>query len=453
MHTIDAHQSEYVCAQDRLLEFVSQFTGSSATVVITLTEALLWTDGRYFLQAEQELSSDWTLMRMLEPGVPEVQDWLAGCATIASLGADANLVSAARAASLQKAIHPKRLCALPENPVVKVWGDRRPVAPCNPVNIHPLKYAGVSHIDKVHNIQTLLHAAGAYGLLVTMLDEIAWLLNIRGTDIPFNPVVIAYAVVTTDGAHVFLDRNKLSSDVITHLEEAVLIHSYKDIEVFLLSASSRGKIWADDTQLSWRLGSLLESSLLRRPSPIQLLKSIKNEAELRGIREAHLRDGAALTAFIAWLNAAVKSGNVVTEYDVALKVEEFRGRLLETHRGPSFETIAGYGANGAVIHYKPKASGSTELGKDSLFLLDSGAQYIDGTTDVTRTLHFGEPTPWQKTCFTLVLKGHIALARLVFPEGIPGSRFDCVSRAPLWQHGLDYNHGTGHGSDISLMPF
>lgn len=445
LSTGDAHQSEYVSAHDTLLEYASGFTGSSASIVITQKQALLWTDGRYFLQATQELSEDWTLMRMLEPGVPELVDWLAAQPEVYIVGVDSALVSAAQARRLQTAIGPnKELRALHDNPVALVWGMLRPAAPCEPVRVHDISLAGVRYQDKVVLVQEDLKAAGADVLVVSMLDEIAWLLNLRGSDIAFNPVAVAYAAVTLSGAALFIDAAKLSDATRLHLSD-VAIRPYEEVEIFLRTQATAGrKVWVDEAQLNWRLAALTGPSAVLKPSPIALRKSVKNEAELNGIREAHKRDGAALTAFLAWLDGAVKSGQSVSEHDVALKIEEFRGRM-PMHRGPSFATIAGYGANGAIIHYKPKEQGSAQLGTDAMFLLDSGAQYLDGTTDVTRTLHFGQPTAQEKECYTLVLKGHIALARLVFPEGTLGSRFDSVCRQPLWAAGLDYNHGTGHG--------
>ena len=219
---------------------------------------------------------------------------------------------------------------------------------------------------------------------------------------------------------------------------------YEDIEVFLIKQTSEGPVVCDPLQLNWRLYAAIKSNVIEKPSPITLAKSKKNQSELNGIREAHIRDGAALTAFLNWLTITVKSGAKLTECDVVDKLEEFRGRM-EKHVGPSFSTISGYASNGAIIHYKPEKDTCSTLGTDSLFLLDSGAQYLDGTTDVTRTLCFGTPSQHMKDCFTLVLKGHIALAKAVFPAGTLGSRLDCLARTPLWEFGLDFNHGTGHG--------
>eukprot|EP00605_Chrysophyceae_sp_TOSAG23-4_P002814 GSChrysophyteH1.ASY1.ANO1.3099.1 assembled CDS len=332
----DAHQSEYVCDRDLRRAYLSDFTGSSGTALVLEDKALLWTDGRYFLQASQQLSEDWTLMRSGDPG----------------------------ALGLEKALQDKgvTLVAVEENPVDAQWHDQ-PGFPLTKAN----------------------------ALCVSMLDEIAWLFNIRGT------------------AHLFCDETKID----------MCVHPYSSV----------------------KNGNKSNHVL----SPLTLSKSIKNETELNGIRNAHIKDGVALTAFLCWLEQTVQlHPNSLTEYDVALKLEEFRHKM-DGHQYPSFDTIAGYASNGAVIHYKPEKETALKLGVDSLFLLDSGGQYLDGTTDVTRTMHYGTPTERMMECYTMVLKGHIALAQLVFPEGTVGSRFDSVARIPLWQAGLDYNHGTGHG--------
>lgn len=286
-------------------------------MVVTQTEVLLWTDGRYFIQAEQELSAEWTLMRMLDPGVPEASEWLRGKQDVGVVGVDASLFSVSQAKRLQDSLAPKSLRSI-ANPVVQAWGAGRPPSPNNPVSVQPLEFAGVPWQDKVKQLQAQLVAGEAGALVVSMLDEVAWLFNIRGSDIEFNPVVIAYAVVTPNAAHLFIDVEKLGGEVREHLL-GVEVHPYAEVDVFLSSLKEE-VVWADESQISWNLGLALGPALKPKTSPIALMKSIKNEAELRGIRAAHVRDGAALTAFLHWLDREVKGGASLSEYDVTLKI-------------------------------------------------------------------------------------------------------------------------------------
>ena len=449
----DAHQSEYVSDRDLRRKFISEFTGSAGTALITMDSALLWTDGRYFDQGEAELSSEWTLMKSGEPGVLEMNDWIiANMKEGDVVGVDSFLMSVSQAMAMKKALGSKGLTlkGIKENPVDKVWNtqsqSRQPDFPKSPIKVHGIH--GQAHSDKIAELQASLASKGASAYVVTMLDEICWLFNYRGNDVECNPVAYAYAVVTTDKAYLFIDEAKVTPEVQKHLE-GIQIQPYESVESFLQSLSSSGidKVAMDLAQVNWRLYDAAggEKGVIPMVSPLTLSKSIKNEEELKGVRESHIRDGVALTAFLCWLEKEVKSRpRSVSEYDVAIEIEKFRGKM-SGHQGPSFASIAGYGPNGAVIHYKPEKETALALDTDSLFLLDSGGQYLDGTTDVTRTLHFGESSAYMRHCYTLVLKGHIALARLVFPEGTIGSRLDALARLPLWSAGLDYNHGTGHG--------
>eukprot|EP01041_Mallomonas_annulata_P001952 gene1952-3790_t len=433
----DAHQSEYVPECDERREFISGFTGSAGTALITLNKAFLWTDGRYFLQAAKELSPDWTLMRSGDPGVLELDDWL--CANLSQgqkIGVDPLLISTSAAQALVKKLEPFGISleALASNPVDQVWGAARPKPPCTPVKVHDMAYAGISYQDKIKNIRNDIKLLNADSMVISMLDEIAWLFNIRGADVKYNPVVVSYAIITSQSSHLFVNSNKIGHVILHHLSD-VQLHCYDEIESFLTSQRNLlGKILIDPAQLNWKLYNIVQDCAIVKPSPVTLPKSLKNKEELDSFRDCHVRDGAALTAFLHWLETSLTTGSssgeegVITEYLVTRKIEEFRGRDPR-HVFPSFGTIAGYGSNGL----------------DSLFLLDSGAQYLDGTTDVTRTLHFGTPNEHMKTCFTLVLKGHIALGSAVFPQGTVGSRLDTLARLPLWSMGLDYNHGTGHG--------
>lgn len=445
----DAHQSEYVCEADNRRAFISGFTGSAGTALVLQDKALLWTDGRYYLQAENELTADWTLMKAGMPNVPDMNEWLSSNLSAGQkVGIDPWLISSASANASVKALSEKNIefVAVAENPVDQVWAKHgRPSYPSNFIEVIGLDRSGKSHEQKIDDIIAQLHGMGAVAVVVTMLDEVAWLLNIRGSDVAYNPVVISNAVVTTDGVVFFVDEGKVTEDVRAHLGARVSIKPYSAIEGFLVEIAKTGKVAIDSSKVSWRLRNAVGESMIEKLSPITLPKSLKNETEKQGFINCHIRDGVALTAFIHWLENHVRANpHTFSEYDVAVKIEEFRGRM-DGHVGPSFSTIAGYGPNGAIIHYKPEKESAITLGVDSMFLLDSGAQYRDGTTDVTRTMHFGTPTQHMKDCYTAVLKGHIALSMLVIPEGTLGSRVDSVARMALWRLGLDYNHGTGHG--------
>lgn len=449
----DCHQSEYVGDTDKRLEFISNFSGSSGTALILATGAYLWTDGRYFLQASQELSSEWTLMKQGSPGVLEMDQWLLSNLTEQMVvGVDGSLITTQQAKNLQSLLSAKKisLVAIDINPIDKVWLDSSsyPHLSCEPIKIHDLKFAGQPYEEKLNACKDFIAKQEVEFMAVSMLDEINWLFNIRGNDIAFNPVVKSYAVIGLHKSYIFIDLNKIpNEETRSHFDPKIIeILPYQEIESFFkrLSEDSK-KVLADLSQLNWRLYLALGSNAKDGVSCITLSKSLKNPIEIEGIRQAHIRDGVALTAFLCWLETTVRNApNSISEYDVTEKIEEFRQKM-QYHMGPSFTTIAGYGPNGAIIHYQPAKETAAMLGLDSLFLLDSGAQYLDGTTDVTRTIHFGEVSQRMKDCYTLVLKGHIALARVVFPEGTLGSRLDAMARAPLWAHGLDYNHGTGHG--------
>jgi len=445
----DAHQSEYVCDADARRTFVSGFTGSAGTALVLQDQALLWTDGRYYLQASQELTSSWTLMKAGMPNVPDILEWIkTNLVRGQKVGVDPWLSTAASSLAMRKALQAKgiEVIDINSNPVDMIWPKyNRPAYPSQPVQVLPLNRAGLSHQDKIELVVAELKKQNAVAIIITMLDEIAWLFNIRGSDVEYNPVVISYAVVAVDEVRLFVDSRKVTPELRQHFGDSVKICPYEEVETYLTEKAKTGKVLADSIKVNWRLYNALGEAVVDRPSPITLPKSLKNEVELEGIRNCHIRDGVALTAFIHWLEGAVRANpGSITEYDVAEKIETFRSKMAD-HVGPSFSTIAGYGSNGAVIHYKPEKATALPLNLDSLFLLDSGAQYRDGTTDVTRTMCFGTPTQRMKDCYTAVLKGHIALASLVIPEGTLGSRIDSVARMALWQQGLDYNHGTGHG--------
>lgn len=444
----DAHASEYVCESDSRRAFISNFTGSAGTAVILLDTALLWTDGRYHLQAANELSNEWTLMKAGLPEVPDIATWLTkNLKSGSKVGVDAFTISSKQADSLKDKLNEVGIELVPTegNLVDKVW-DTRPAYPCTPVEVVPVARAGASIEQKFNNIKTFLESNNAEALLVTALDEIAWLLNIRGHDVEFNPVSISYAIVTLKGIEWFVDSNKIQTEEVReHLKDLVQIFPYDSVEDRLKELAACSKIVVDTTTSNWRLARVVGESLIAKTSPIILSKAVKTNEEIYGFINSHIRDGVALTAFIHFLEQKVtQNPNSITEFEAAMELEKFRTKM-PLHVGPSFPTIAGYAANGAIIHYRPEEKSAAPIGIEGTFLLDSGAQYRDGTTDVTRTLHFGEPDEHTKTTYTAVLKGHIAIASLVFPNNYQGSRLDAFARSALWAHGLDYLHGTGHG--------
>jgi Xaa-Pro aminopeptidase len=388
----DAHQSEYVCDRDMRRQFVSKFNGSAGTALILQNAAYLWTDGRYFLQASSELSDDWTLMKSGEPKVLELADWVVeNLSAGQSVGIDATLITTSQATAMKNLFGAKgiSLVSLEQNPVDIVWAKaNQPAAPSSAINVHGEDRSGVSHQSKILSLQAFVREAKASAIVISMLDEVVWLFNIRGSDVDFNPVVIGYAVVTLDKAYLFVDPTKVTSAVNEHFGDAVEVRPYEEVESFLAQLALSGPVVADPSQLNWRLYQALGSSVVDRVSPVALAKSVKNDVELNGIRQAHIRDGAALTAFIHWLETTVKrSPESLTEVDAMDMLEEFRGRVKD-HKGPSFPTIAGYGPNGAIIHYHAEKHNTSQIGVNSLFLLDSGGQYLDGTTDVTRWIIF-----------------------------------------------------------------
>ncbi|TYZ66493.1 hypothetical protein PybrP1_008001 [[Pythium] brassicae (nom. inval.)] len=455
--TADAHQSEYVSAANKRREFISGFTGSSGAALVTPDKALLWTDGRYFLQAEQELSAEWTLMKAEEPGVPTIEEWAAkhldGDSGVFAI--DPFLTSVAAARALANALKETKveLAALHEaaNPVDLVWTGR-PLAGKSKVQFLSDKYTGRSVAAKLADVRAAVQAKGADAIVLTALDDIAWLFNIRGSDVEFNPVVVSYAIVTQDAATLFLDAAN-ADEVARHLSPShVTCKPYAAAleELAAYAAAHRGQtILVDPVQCNVAVFLAIPAAMRKEaPSVVMAHKAIKSAVEIEGMRQAHVRDGAALTKFFSWLESEAAGGRLGDwdEVQVADKQQQFREQLAGADFvSLSFDTISSIGANGAVIHYKPKRGACPKLSTAALYLNDSGAQYLDGTTDVTRTLHFGEPTAYEKACFTRVLQGHIALATAVFPDKIEGVKLDALARAPLWRAGLDYRHGTGHG--------
>eukprot|EP00741_Cyanophora_paradoxa_P005648 tig00000923_g5475.t1 len=503
----DAHQSEYVSDHDKRRQFISNFTGSAGLAVITETEALLWTDGRYFDQAKKELDQNWKLMRI--PDDATTEKWLKqNLPAGARVAVDPRFVSIATAERWRKKIEKRNMELVPvrQNLVDAVWGAAQPPAPREAAFLHPLRFAGESVASKLGKLREKVAKSGCEGIVVTALDEVAWLFNIRGADVFCTPVVWAYAAVTASWARLYIDPRKVAGEEVAgHLRESgVEVRPYDaffaELEALpsppaqpatqacppapaarapspptrLLASrpaqaedgapkkrrkgESAGVWWVDGSKCNLAVQAALKAArrgTVEKQSPLALLKACKNEAELAGLRAAHARDAAALCAFFAWLHdcLATPEGRPsfgpprpepLDECSAADVLEQFR-REQEHFVGLSFETISAVDGNAAIIHYKPKHGSCALLRPGCMYLCDSGGQYADGTTDVTRTLHYGEPTPHQRECYTRVLQGHIALDAAVFPAGTTGHVLDILARCPLWRVGLDYRHGTGHG--------
>ncbi|KAF3915619.1 hypothetical protein ABW21_db0208316 [Orbilia brochopaga] len=453
----DAHQSEYTSPCDARREFISGFTGSAGWALITQDKAALSTDGRYFNQAAQQLDDNWTLLKQGMPDVPSWGDWVAEQAAGGKrVGVDASLVTFASAKSLEKKIQKKggkELVAMTGNLIDQVWGNGRPKRPSEPVITLGGQFAGKDFVEKLEDLSKTLKKQKSHGVVLSGLDEIMWLLNIRGSDIPFNPVCFCYAVVTPENATLYINPDQVTAELKQHLGSKVAIEPY---EPYLAKISALSEATVDEnaaepqkflfpSNASWALAKAIgEKRLEEARSPVTTAKAIKNETELEGMRKCHIRDGVALIEYFAWLEEQLQNGAKLDEVDAADKLEEFR-KTKEHFVGLSFNTISSTGANAAVIHYHPERPTASTIDPAAIYLCDSGAQYYDGTTDTTRTLHFGTPTPMEKKSYTLVLKGNIALARTVFPKGISGYQLDCIARQFLWAQGLDYRHGTGHG--------
>ncbi len=444
----DPHLSEYVAPHWKSREWISGFTGSAGTVVITAKKAGLWTDSRYFLQAAQQLEgSGIDLYKEMLPETPSIPDFLkANIEAGTTVGIDGKVFSTAKVIALQEDLVQNRITIKSiDDPMAEIWADRPPM-PEAPAFIHEMKYAGKSCPEKLATIRQEMKKAGTEALLVSALDEIAWTLNIRGNDVHCNPVVVSYLLITEEEAHFFIQSPKVTGELSAHLKEAgIVIHPYEDIERFLRNLPY-GSIMLDTGKTNYAVYSAISPDYCRiidACSPITFLKAIRNEQEIAGIHAAMQRDGVALAKFLKWLEEAVPTGKE-TEISIDKKLHEFRA-AQPLYMGESFDTIAGYKEHGAIVHYEATPETDIPVLPKGFLLLDSGAQYLDGTTDITRTIALGELTEEEKTDYTLILKGHIALAMAVFPEGTRGAQLDVLARMPIWKHRMNFLHGTGHG--------
>lgn len=441
----DPHQSEYPSEHWKFRDYVSGFTGSNGTAVVTLDDAGLWTDSRYFLQAAEQLEgSGFTLRQENIPSEPTVLEWLGEVLDEdAVVGVDGRLFSLIEANRIEMFCAQNGFMFAPDFRAAEaIWTDR-PARPMNPAFVHDEALAGEDVDSKISRVVDALDAADADGLLITALDEIAWLLNLRGSDVDYTPVVIAFAYVSEDERVLFIDSEKVTSEVKDHLKKyGVKIKDYDDIEKFLGKISSTATVMVDPNRVSDALGQAMICNKTYMASPVIALKGVKNECQIAGFRQAMLYDGAAMVRMMMWLEQNVANG--ITEMDVDRRLQQERAAYA-SNRGDSFHMIAGYKDHGAIVHYEATDESAYTLAPDGLLLIDTGGQYLEGTTDITRTISLGNPTAAEKHDYTLILKGHLALARAVFPKGTMGVQLDVLARGPLWNEGMTYLHGTGHG--------
>lgn len=444
----DPHNGEYVPAHWEGRKWISGFNGSAGTAVVTMTDAALWTDSRYFIAAEEQLrGTGFRLMKERVEGTPSITRWLGmKLATVQSptVGVDGTVNSASSVASLIIELRAEGGITVRTNfdPLALIWTDRPPV-PQDKVSIHPLEYAGEPCHDKMARIRQQLKSMHAYGMLVSALDDIAWTLNLRGTDVHCNPVFVSYLLIDTKSATLFVDRAKLTPEVEAYLEaEGVAVAGYADVRRGL-ERYGEYNILMDDNETCYTLFNIPQCQKVVAPSPIPAMKAVKNPTEIEGFRRAMLRDGVALVKFMRWLRPAVEAGGQ-TEMSVDAKLTALRA-AQELYRGLSFDTIAAYREHGAIVHYEATPETDAELRPEGLILIDSGAQYLDGTTDITRTVALGPVTDEERLVYTLVLKGHIQLELCKFPRGASGTQLDALARKDMWAYGYNYLHGTGHG--------
>lgn len=445
----DAHQSEYVADHWLGRAWISGFNGSAGTAVVTMTSAALWTDSRYFLAAEEQLhGTEFQLMKLRIPGTPSIAEWLGKeLADVASpeVGLDGWVNSYAATSSLISDLRKAGGITMRTNldPLAEIWKDR-PSIPENPVEIQPLEYAGEDATSKIQRIRKALRTYHADGILVSALDDIAWTLNLRGTDVHCNPVFVSYLLIASDKVSLFVDEAKVSAEVRAYLEaHGVSLYNYNKVEDGLKEYSEYN-ILLDANETNYYLWKTVRcQEIVSHTSPIPAMKAVKSEAEIAGYRRAMLRDGVVMVKFLKWLVPAVEAGGQ-TEISIDRKLTSLRAEQ-DLFRDISFDTIAGYQAHGAIVHYEASPETDAPLKPEGLLLLDSGAQYQDGTTDITRTIALGPVTEEMKHIYTLVLKGHIQLELAKFPDGASGTQLDALARESMWREGLNFLHGTGHG--------
>lgn len=446
--TSDPHNSEYTAEHWKGREWISGFNGSAGTAVVTLDNAALWTDSRYFIAAEEQLQgTEFQLMKLKVEGTPSIAEWLGRelkDAADKAVGIDGMVNSTNSIKELISDLRTQGGITLRTNfdPLERIWQDR-PAIPENPVVIHPLEYAGEPIREKLARIRKALREKHADGMLMAALDDIAWTLNLRGSDVHCSPVFVSYLLISTTEVTLYINKVKLTPEVMSYLQaEGVGVKPYNQVKQGL-KGYFEYNILLDGNEVNYTLYKAVEREIVDASSPVPLMKAVKNEREIAGFRSAMLKDGIAMVKFLKWLKPAVEAGGQ-TEMSVERKLTALRAEQPLFH-GLSFDTIVGYEEHGAIVHYEVIPETDATLHPKGLLLIDSGTQYQDGTTDVTRTIALGPLTEEQKRVYTLVLKGHIDLQLLHFPDGASGTQLDAIARRPLWQAGMNFLHGTGHG--------
>lgn len=443
----DPHSGEYVPEHWESRKWISGFTGSAGTVVITLYNiGGLWTDSRYFLQAEEQLKDTGiTLFKERMPDTPSIPEWLGSVLPPGSeVGIDGWVNTTEKATGLRAELKSYDLqLTITEDPFAHIWAGR-PSLPDTPLHILPLAYAGISVSEKIQAIRDHISQCNAGSILVSALDEIAWTLNLRGNDVHCNPVFISYLLITPDEVTLFISPRKLTPEVNAYLSDnGIRTQDYDRTADAIAHFTGDNLLVPPETNFALFRSIPSSVTVILQDSPIKYLKAVKNETEIKGFHEAMKRDGVAMVRFLMWLEQAVQSGKE-TEISIDEKLYEFRSQQA-LFQGISFDTIAGYQAHGAIVHYEATPESASTLKPEGVLLLDSGAQYTDGTTDITRTIALGPVSETQRTDYTLVLKGFIALSKAEFPDGTCGTQLDILARQFMWKAGINYGHGTGHG--------
>ena len=455
----DPHQSEYVADHWKGREWISGFNGSAGTAVVTLTAAALWTDSRYFLAAEEQLKgTEYQLMKLKIEGTPTVAEWIGReCGPGAEVAVDGMVNATNAVRDLISDLRKQGGITLRTNfdPLKLIWKDR-PAIPENPVEIYPLEYAGEATHDKIGRIRRALRERHADGMLMAALDDIAWTLNLRGTDVHCNPVFVSYLLISSQTVTLYINKVKLPADVLAYLKaEGVKVEDYDQVENGL-KAYFEYNILLDPDEVNYRLYEVVRSKgqqngcakteIVEAESPVKRMKTVKNATEIAGFRSAMLKDGIAMVKFLYWLSGYIGKPEIseLTEIAIDEKLTSLRAEQ-PLYRDISFDTIAGYGSHAAIVHYEATPETDIPLQPKGMLLLDSGAQYLDGTTDITRTIALGPLTDLEKHIYTLVLKGHIQIELCKFPSGSSGTQIDILARKDMWREGLNYLHGTGHG--------
>ncbi len=443
----DPHQGEYVPDHWKGREFISGFNGSAGTAVVTLTSAALWTDSRYFLAAADQLKdTEFHLMKQKVEGTPTIAEWIGKeCGAGVEVGIDGMVNSTNSVRELIAELRKQGGITLRTNldPLAQIWQDR-PLIPVNPVEEYPLTYAGEAASVKIARIRQALRKLHADGMLMAALDDIAWTLNLRGTDVHCSPLFVSYLLISSTAVTLYINKEKLTPEVVAYLRgEGIGVDAYENVQKGLKDYFEYN-ILLDPDEVNYTLFNTVTREVIEAESPVKRMKTIKNDTEIAGFKQAMLKDGIAMVKFLYWLDKQLSEGETLTEISVSDELASLRAEQT-LFRGLSFDTIAGYEAHGAIVHYESTPETDVPLRPEGLLLLDSGAQYLDGTTDLTRTIALGPVTEEQRKVYTLVLKGHIQLELCKFPSGTSGTQIDVLARKDMWRVGMNYLHGTGHG--------